>query len=234
MKLLTEDETIDAALAGRSIARLGDGELRLAVGGKAAAQRRDDKLRDELQRMLLGPTKSLVCLPRLVAGDQGIAMPAKQHHIWTRYMGERRYKQFYRQAVYGSTHVTRPDSAPWIDRPDYWAKVRALWAGKNVVLVKGKDRNIRLDLLTDARSVVTLEGPAKNAYAEVNTIEKDILWEYNGGSLERPDIVILCLGPTATVLAERLTKQGVHALDLGHLFMMLRRIAEDRRTWFKG
>jgi hypothetical protein len=40
--------------------------------------------------------------------------------------------------------------------------------------------------------------------------------------------VIICLGPTATVLAERLAKKGVHALDLGHIGMFMRRLDVDQ------
>ena len=226
MRLLSEDETLDAALAGRSIARFGDGELRLMLGGKggnAISQRGDPRLAEELRRLLVGPSKSLVCLPRL---DK--RLDAKSRHIWTRYMGERRYNQYYRQDVYGSTHVTRPDQAVWINRPDYWDKVRRLWAGKYVLLVKGTERSLRVDMLPEARMVVPIGAPRIDAYECVDELERVIL-DYP------PDCVsILCVGATATVLAERLARAGRHALDLGHIGMMWRRCKDGKIPEWKG
>ena len=220
MKLLDEDQTLDAALAGRSIARFGDGELRLATGGQAISQRKDKRLAEELRRMLVGPTASLVCLPRV---DR--RFDPKSTHIWTRYMGKP-YAKLYQQATYGSTHVTRPDQAVWINRPDYWDKVRRLWAGKLVLLVKGTERSLRVDMLSEARMVVPIGAPRVDAYECVDELEKVIL-DYP------PDCVsILCVGATATVLAERLALVGRQALDLGHLGMMWRRCVAGRiPTW---
>jgi len=36
--------------------------------------------------------------------------------------------------------------------------------------------------------------------------------------------ILLCLGPTATVLAWRLAKRGKWALDLGHIGMFMKRL----------
>jgi hypothetical protein len=238
VRILTEDKTIDAALGGRSISRFGDGELRLALGGgrSAISQRADQRLARELQRILIGPSEALICLPRLTPGQP---MPEKQRRIWTRYMGEARYNRFFRQAEYGSTHVTRPDSAPWIDRPDYWRKVRRLWSDRRVLLVKGTERSLRVvDLSTcfgpwagddpPAREVVPIDVPRVDAYEVIDDLEKVIL-DYP------PDYVsVLCCGATATCLAERLARSGRHALDLGHVGMFLRRISENRRTWPHG
>jgi hypothetical protein len=52
-------------------------------------------------------------------------------------------------------------------------------------------------------------GPQRDAYNEIDAIEAGI------GTPK--GTVFLCLGPCATVLAERLAVKGVHALDLGHL-----------------
>lgn len=225
MKLLTEDETLDAALSGCSIARFGDGELRLMLGSGSSAisQRADKRLAKELRQLLAGPTKSLVCLPRLCPGS-----PPKQRHIWTRYMGEARYNKYYTQPIYGSTHITRPDSAPWIDRQDYWKRMRSLWAGRDVLLVIGTLRSLRPDMMPEAKSVTVVNGPRVDAYEVVDNLEK-VLLDY-----PEDYVSVLCLGATATVLAERLARTGRQALDLGHVGMMMRRVDENRRTWPTG
>lgn len=223
MKILTEDETIEQALRGRSIARFGDGELRLALGGgsQAISQRADKRLAVEL-RGILAKSRALACLPRLTPGQP---MPDKQRGIWTRYMTEDRFTRMYRQKVYGSTHITRPDSAPWIDHPAYWERLAMLWTGKRALLVKGTERSLRVEDLSAAREVVPLQTPRVDAYEVIDNLERVIL-DYSDEYVS-----ILCCGATATCLADRLARKGRHALDLGHVGMMMRRVRENRRTW---
>jgi len=212
--VLTEDQTLETARLGRSIARFGDGELRLAVGGQSISQKADPKLAAELRNILVGPTKALVCLPRIHCdgpNDKG----------WLRYW-EPRYSRYYGQSIYGSTHMTRPDSAPWICRQDYWDKVRSLWAGKAVTLVKGTERSLRVDMMSEAAHIDVVDGPRVDAYSVINDIEHHALL------FPKEQPIILCLGAAATVLAERLARKGRHALDLGHVGMMMRRWAEGR------
>jgi hypothetical protein len=114
--VLDEDLTLASAIAGRSLARFGDGELRIVVGGRAISQKADARLMQELRQILVGPSLALACLPRINCGgpnDKG----------WLRYW-EPRYAKYYRQKMYGSTHATRPDSAPWINRADYWDRAQ--------------------------------------------------------------------------------------------------------------
>lgn len=203
-KVLSGVETIKQALAGRSLARYGDGELRLTTDrGSAISQPANLDLRNELVNILRGPTKSLVCIPR-----QGIGPKADR---WADYTRDK-YAKLMKQEVYGSAFITRPDSEPEINTEEYWADVRALWKGRKVVLVMGTDKG-SLDerFMYDALDVRPVWGPRVNAYTEINRIEEEI------GKPPPTEPVILCLGATATVLAERLAKKGCWALDLGHI-----------------
>jgi hypothetical protein len=111
--------------------------------------------------------------------------------------------------TYGSSLICRPDSAPWIDQPDYWLMVRRLWKDQDVTLVLG-ERGGSLTHLVHARRVVLVYGPERDAYREIDRIERDVLRT----GIHR---VLICLGPAATCLAERLCRQGLHACDLGHM-----------------
>ena len=211
MQVLTEDETLDAALKGISIARYGDGELRLAVGGTSISQReRSPKLTSELRETLSSPpVNCLACIPRL-----GPDLNDKQ---WLKY-STWQYKQLYNlNATYGSLHITRPDSAPHINRPDYWAKLRSLWANRNVVLVRGCDRSLVPDQMRDASSIREVMGLYVDSYKVIDRVEAEI------GTPPLSYPVIICMGATATVLAARLARKGVWALDLGHVGMFMRR-----------
>lgn len=204
--VLSEDDTLARVAAGASIARFGDGELRLATGGQAASQRADERLAAELCGLLAKSGPALVTIPNIRSG-----MP--YWWFWERYAGQR-YVRLYGSQTYGSTFITRPDNAPAIDRPDYWAAVDALWRGRDIVFVRGDASSLTAEQLASAASVRLVAGPRRDAYAEADRIEEEI--GLSGGP------VILCLGAAATVLAARLAAKGVQGLDLGHIGMFMR------------
>lgn len=203
-----EFETLRLAQT-KSVARFGDGELRLATNGGCVSQRADKSLAEELRTILARPGRCLVCIPRIFKGPKA--------HVWEKYVGEN-IVNLYTQPTYGSAFITRPDSAPEIDRPGYWDNVKKLWEGKQVTLVRGDHKSLTPDRLTGAREILNdIVGPSKHAWDSIDDIERRIGVPTAAGS-----VVILCLGATATVLAWRLAQKGVHALDLGHIGMFMR------------
>jgi hypothetical protein len=205
--VLSEQQTILTCQA-MSCARFGDGELRVAKYGGCVSQTPDARLALELQNMLAEPPPGLlVCIPNVDSDTPRAAWKAN----WATDKWVSMYAQ---RATYGSSFITRPDSAPWIDTTVYWDYVRDLWRGKDVVFVTGDERSLRHDQLTEAASIRDVRGPSKHAYAHIDRIEEEI------GKHHGP--VIMCLGCTATALAARLAKKGVHALDLGHIGMFMR------------
>lgn len=209
-KVLSEDDTLDLAIAGRSLARYGDGELKVILGANCISQIYDQKLATEMAN-ILKKSEALACIPNSMA--QG-TKPA-----WLGYTRPE-YARLYTNKVYGSSFVSRPDSAPWIDRTEYWEKVNSIWKGKDVTLVIGTERSLHKGSLPGAASIREVWGPRRDAYAEIDRIEAEI------GEPSGP--VLLCLGCTATVLAERLAKKGVWAIDLGHIGMFQRHAGSYR------
>lgn len=205
-KVLSEDETLDLALAGRSLARYGDGELRVILGGNCISQIKDHKLGAELRQILTESGPCLPCIPNV-----NTKSPKRKN--WEHYATSA-YTQLYKLPEYGSSFISRPDSAPWIDRHDYWDKVKQFWIGKDVVLVKGTERSLRVEMLTGAKSIRCVETVRRDCYAEIDRIEEEI------GKPSGP--ILLCVGCTSTVLASRLAKKGLWAIDLGHIGMMMR------------
>jgi hypothetical protein len=161
----------------------------------------------ELRDILRTPVKGLIAaIPNTYS-----ATPKRES--WERF-SQKGFTTMYGLKTYGSSFITRPDSAPWIDTPAYWQRVRDLWRDKDVVLAVGDKRSLRSEAMQDARSLRTVWGPTRDAYAEIDRIEAEI------GDHRGP--VLMCLGCTATVLAARLCKKGVHGVDIGHIGMFMR------------
>lgn len=207
-KVVNEDKTLDALLSGASISRYGDGELRLALRrAERPAQPYSPELALKLRTGLLNSGDCLVGIPNLVSQTPKIGFWRAYSSPWvTNALTDR---------VYHSSFITRPDSAPWIDRPDYWDKVKSLWQGKEVTLVRGGDKSLTLSRMSSAKRVREVVGPRIDAWSSYDKLMKAI------GTPDHP--VILCLGITATVLAIDLCALGVQALDLGHIGTFMHR-----------
>lgn len=220
--VVSEDDTLDLLLAGRSIARYGDGEFRLMVGGERPGQPFDLSLARRLREVLKDSGKCLVGIPNLI----GPTLPPTKSDFWAKYR-EPWVTRHLAPRSYVSSFITRPDSAPWINRPDYWAKVRQLWADKDVTLVRGTGaKSLLADRMPEARSVREVIGPRIGAWAERQRLMDEI------GTPDHP--VILCLGIAATVMAADLCAKGVHAMDLGHMGLFLKGVRDDGKWYPKG
>ena len=221
---LSEAETIERAISGANLARYGDGEFSLARGGNCVSQRGNPKLAAELRAILTKAPKG--CLPCLPDPNCGNGKSPKRAN-WLKVA---KHNLVYGQQEYGSAFITRPDTAPWIDTPAYWDRVRALWKGRDVTLVKGSERSLRLNMMADAKSIREVWGTYSDAY-DARGRSQDSR-DHDGACQTIDELVeavgkpghtvLMCLGPTATVMAARLATKGVHAVDLGHVGMFMR------------
>lgn len=209
--VLSEEETLRlVAEEGRSLARYGDGEFKLCYGGSIKSQRFDEKLGRRLREILHASGDCLVGIPNLM-------MPTKP--FWDQFRVPKITALLKMDRLYGSAFVSRPDSAPWVHTAAYWARVESLWKGKDVTLVRGSGKSLTASLLTpSARSVNEILCARQHAWSERETLLERI---------GRPERVLLCCGPTATVLAVELAARGVHAVDLGHIGMWFKRLDQS-------
>lgn len=211
----SEDATIELCKT-KSIARFGDGEWRCAVGGGCTSQRPDNRLATELQLILRNAT------PQLMVGIPNPFTGCPRAESWEKYC-EPKFTHLLGRGKFYSSFITRPDNAPWIDTPEYWEKVRALWRDRDITLVVGDKKSITTEMIgAEARSVREVIGPRQHAYAEILMIENAI------GKAR--GTVLICLGTAATVLAYRLSRKGIHALDLGHIGMFMKHAGAYRYT----
>lgn len=208
-----EYETLEKLLDGGSIARYGDGELKLCLMKNCVSQLADEKLAAELKQILLFPGKVLVGLP-------DVHRSPKDH--WKNYNVPKFADLLNPKVTYYSSFITRPDNAPWIDTDIYWENVEKLWAGRTVTLVAGSNRSLRFNMMESATKVyepykehMEKELFRRDAYKYIDQIEIDMMEDES-------EIILLCLGAAATCLAHRLAQKGKWAIDLGHLGMFMR------------
>lgn len=207
---LTESETLAKMQAGKSIARFGDGELAIALGGGNSTHRANRELAAEYIHILNSP--AAMCMPAIPTMDP----KSPKYTAWAQ------RKETFRRAldmgrVYGSALVGQKSSCPWIDTDEHVDGFRSLWKGKRAVGVSsgkakdepgGVDASLARVLSWDAREVISIPCPAEEAYSEIDRIEAACV-------AANPDIVVACAGPMATALANRLAGRGIQCIDLG-------------------
>jgi glycosyltransferase family protein len=117
--------------------------------------------------------------------------------------------------VYGNSFVSR-FYMDWADKsraPHTVASLRTLWAGRDVVFIEGEESRLGVgnDLFLNTRSVRRILAPKRNAFDRYDELLAA------GAALEKEALLILALGPTATVLSRSFHLLGYQALDLGHV-----------------
>jgi hypothetical protein len=200
-----EHETLRRILAGASIARYGDGEFKLCKGASAVAQNYETGLSKRLRHILKDSGSCMVGIP-------AIHSDTPKRDFWSKYTYAAEWLDPSR--TYASSFITRPDSAPWIDTNEYWSALESLWLGEDVTLVRGSAKGLTSEDMMGAGVIREIICPRQHSYAEYDSILQRI---------GTPKRAILCLGPTATVLAVDLCARGVHAIDLGHVALFIRK-----------
>lgn len=212
-RVIGEVETLRQVCAGASIARYGDGELKMAhhLSG-IKSQAADQGLTDRLSAILSDSGDCLVGIPNIYDVIEQNPSDQKVQH-WTKYLWARTVLF---ERSYVSAFISRPDSAPWINTPDYWALLESLWKGQDITLVRGSGKSLTVEDCASARSVTEIIAPRQHAWVEYDDVLARVL-------SAKPARVLIGLGPTATVLAVDLCARGIHAIDLGHVAMFLRK-----------
>ena len=92
--------------------------------------------------------------------------------------------------------------------------LKKIWDDKRLLIVEGEKSRLGMgnNLFDNARDIKRVVCPSRNAYERIDDIVKCV------NELESQyDLILLALGPTATVLAYRLANRKRQVLDIGHI-----------------
>jgi len=220
-QVIGEFETLDAVLSGKSLARFGDGELKLMDGKGYLREPGSAQLARELLDILQRPAAN--CLVGIPTMDPR----GPKYENWLRHRDrfaklivsgiESQVSGFSETngrretpdtRLFYSAFITRPDSAPWINMVEFARQMEKLWKGKRAAVLCERENSILKAVRLSAHRLKHIACPHREAYAGIDELERAIV-------KARPDIALLSCGPTATCLANRLAARGVHAVDIG-------------------
>lgn len=212
------DDTLDKIINDKcSISRFGDGEFSLIYGESLKFQPKNDELTKRLKEILISNKNNhIVCIPNVFTDINWATDKAKSY--WNKYLGLNRGK-IYRiidiNKEYYDTQVTRlyMDIKDKRKVEDRFKKIKKLWNGRNIVIVEGEKSRLGIgnDLFDNSKSIQRIICPAINAYEKYNEILKEVEKQ------NKSKLILIALGPTATVLAYDLSNSGYQAVDIGHI-----------------
>lgn len=225
--ILSNNDTIDLVLEKKlSVARYGDGEFNMMLGKAKDIrfQTASAELSKKLRSVFLHPTPNvLICIPKVFDWKDRLLMNRNARKFWSRYLNKQSsvfFELISGKTYYGNALLSRP----YIDylktdyhykrSAQYFSKIKTLWDSKKVLIVEGELTRFGVGntLLDNALEVKRILCPAENCWSCVSEILKTTLTVSDNF-----DLVILALGPTATVLANDLAEHNIQALELGHL-----------------
>ena len=208
-KVASIEETLEELLnTERSLARFGDGEIGMMFSDFQVGYQRHDALLIERLKEVLGSRD-----PNLMIGLINVfGAFGPNSGKFREWVGKFRdhinpfldaNMQYYSASVWAIM-----DNAA-----QHFRKIKKIWEGKNVVTIEGNMCRLGVgnDLFDNVASLRRILGPAECAFSAYDRILAEAL------KVEKDALILIALGPTATVLAYDLCKAGYRALDAGHV-----------------
>lgn len=213
------DKTIDKILNDKcSVSRYGDGELKIIIDNysigfqeydKTLATRLDSIINKELEN-------HIVCIPNVFKSTCKFNNNARI--FWNKFIKKYRYellKKVNPNKKYYDTQVTRL----YMDYKDKsnvgkrFEKFKLIWKDREVIIIEGVESRLGLgnNLFDSSKKIERILCPSRNAfdyYDEIFNVAK---------KQDKNKLILIALGPTATVLAYDLAKEGYQAIDIGHI-----------------
>lgn len=212
------DETLRKIITGNySISRFGDGEFTLMNGKGIIFQPYHPELGRRLKEIIISnQEKHLVCIPNVFFTVDWCTDNSKNY--WIKYLDNNRsniYKKLDIKKEYYDALVTRI----YIDHKDKsqteqrFNMLKLLWENRQIIIVEGDKSRLGIgnDLFDNASSIERILCPSIDAFDKYDDIINEIK-KHN-----KDKIILIALGPTATVLSFDLLMLGYQAIDIGHI-----------------
>ena len=221
----------------KSISRFGDGELKLMLNkGNIVFQAESQELSQRLKEVLSSDLANLIiALPGPLCSVKKEILSSKL--FWLRFInsyGSLLSEYLDQNRVYGNAGISRFYLGLTDKRlsAQILEQLKKIWDRKEVLIVEGEFSRMGVgnDLFDNASGLIRLVCPAANAFAKYDEILAAVK-EYG-----KDRLILIALGPTATILSYDLAQSGYWAIDIGHVdveYMWMLNNAQSR-TLIKG
>lgn len=220
-KMKSAEELLNRIInEGKSLSRFGDGELELMrMRQRPYFQKVDSLLASRLEEVFYSKEKNL-----LVAVADNFGSLDKYNESGADgirgYLTKEIRLDLMKLLDNGREYYDAYVSRPYLMYKDkgYAKKIfrllRKMWDGRNILLVEGEymRTGVGNDLFSNANSVKRIICPSVNAFDKYQIIFTAVTQ-----MVQKDDLVMICLGPTATVMAYDVCRAGYQAIDMGQI-----------------
>lgn len=212
------EETIDTIIdTGCSVARFGDGEIKLVAGKDISFQDNSDFIKRKMREVLSSDIDGLM-IGIADVFDNSERYEDERQEYWKKHLSQYR-SVWYRYLIKGKKYYNASITRQYIglrnknESHDIFEHLKKIWDGKDIVIIEGEFSRLGFgnDLFDNARSIERILGPSRQAFSKYD----EILTEAK--KTDRNKLILLALGPAATCLAYDLHKLGYQAVDIGHI-----------------
>lgn len=203
----------------KSMVRFGDGEFEMMNNqARPWFQQPNPNLAKRLKEIITTDAKNLIiAIPdQFDSLDKYTEDAADEIRCYMAKSREFIMQVLSKDNIYYDAYVSRPyilcrdkEKSATIFRG--WKKI---WKDKKIAIVEGANtRNgVENDLFSGAGNITRIICPIKNAFDKYNEILDAVCQ-----NVQKDTLVLISLGPTATVLAYDLYKKGYQAIDIGQI-----------------
>lgn len=200
----------------KSLSRFGDGEFNLICGTGIGFQQQNIELSQDLRRVLESNSENCyIGIPNIFNGLKRFNIEAKCFWLYSIVSKWNQWKKFIKNVDYLDTQCSRfyidlKDKSESIEIVKLWKR---LWNNRDVVIIEGEHTKMGIgnDLFDNCSSVRRIICPCKNAYSRYAEILQ------RSSELPQDTLILVALGPTASILSYDLAQLGYQAIDTGHL-----------------
>lgn len=203
-----------------SVSRFGDGEMALVNQQNIKFQKHDELLARRLEEVLESNEKDmLICIPNIFRVDSLKYLTYESKVFWLNELIKNRkiwYNVPKKDKLYYDACITRPyiRSKDKQHSKEIFELLKEIWKERDVVIIEGAHSRLGVgnDLFNNTNSLHRVLCPPKDAFKKYDEILQYVI-EY----VKKDRLLLISLGPTATVMAYDLHRSGYQAIDLGHI-----------------
>lgn len=218
--VLNTASTIDFIIKNKySISIFGDGEFDLILNNRSLVfQKNSEKIRIKLIEILQNNHDNLcVCIPFTIINMSHLEK--KSLYFWKLYFN-RNYRKLKKYLNFNNYYYDSLFTRLYIDYNDksnsniFFKKVFEIWNYKNIIVIEGETSKLGVgnDIFTNTKSLKRIICPSSDAFDKYDLILSETI-----NHAKKDDLILISLGPTATVLSYDLSKKGYWAMDIGHI-----------------
>ncbi len=218
--IASSKETVEMLYDSKtSIARFGDGELSYIQKKGLYFQNYNDELANRLNEILNSNIPNLLIGLPIALNRENCELYegyAKEYWIdWLDKNEEKMLRMINSKNKYYSAQISRfyLDYKDKTHIEEYVEMLKKIWTNRDIVIIEGEKSRLGVgnDLFSNAKSINRILCPPEDAFLKYNEILN------KAKEVEKDILILLALGPTATVLAYDLHKLGYKAIDIGHV-----------------